>query len=229
MKKTSSIVFSFSVPRHSKQSISFFVRKRQCFSNPALGFTLIELMVVVVIITVFAAIGIPSYQRYIERRDLAVAKQEAQRIATELERFKAKNFSYKGFDASYLYHDNTMEDDTKPIANSYYDAAKGELLLPVGSTSANAKYILTLLDAKEKRPLSAADLAQDKAQGTSASTVSGLHWVMKVERNVGSDHLPKQPNNYDLLLTSTGVRCMTRTQNAVDDYTGCGTTDSENW
>lgn len=67
------------------------------------GFTLIELMITIVIVAILAAIAYPSYTQYMERRDLAIAKQEALRISAELERFKSKNFSYKGFDASYLY------------------------------------------------------------------------------------------------------------------------------
>ncbi|PJG43410.1 pilin [Acinetobacter tandoii] len=64
------------------------------------GFTLIELMVVVVIIAIFVAIAIPSYQVYIRRAEASKAQQEAKRIATLLERYKARNFSYKGFDLS---------------------------------------------------------------------------------------------------------------------------------
>ena len=66
------------------------------------GFTLIELMITVVVVAIIAAIAVPSYQQYIERKDLAIARQEALRIAAELERFKNKNFSYKGFNATYI-------------------------------------------------------------------------------------------------------------------------------
>ncbi|TCB81028.1 type IV pilin protein [Acinetobacter sp. ANC 4173] len=64
------------------------------------GFTLIELMVVVVIVAIFVAIAIPSYQAYIRRAETSKAQQELKRIATLLERHKARNFSYKGFDLS---------------------------------------------------------------------------------------------------------------------------------
>ena len=192
------------------------------------GFTLIELMVVVMVIAVLAAIAIPSYTSYIERRDLAIAKQEALRIAAELERFKAKNFSYKGFDASYLYTYDAVDDEGDPITNSYYNTSTGALPLPIGSTMSNAKYILTLVDADEERPLSEADIEENEDEGITASTIRGLSWVMAVERTKDSGGEPKQPRNYDLLLTSMGAQCMTKVKNVVSAYIDCGS-DSEPW
>ncbi|MEB3767232.1 type IV pilin protein [Acinetobacter sp. MD2] len=61
------------------------------------GFTLIELMVVVVIVAILAAIAIPSYQEYARHSRTAQAEEEMQRLAVLLDRFKARNFSYKGF------------------------------------------------------------------------------------------------------------------------------------
>lgn len=61
------------------------------------GFTLIELMVVVVIVAVFAAIAIPNYQAYVHRAQASHAQQEMQRIANELERWKSRNFNYINF------------------------------------------------------------------------------------------------------------------------------------
>ena len=114
--------------------------------NRNAGFTLIELMIVIVIMAVLAAIAYPNYTQYMERRDLAIARQEALRIAAELERFKSKNFSYKGFDASYLYAYTGTDNDGNPIPASYYNKTNGQLLLPIGSTASSAKYTLTLVD-----------------------------------------------------------------------------------
>ena len=179
------------------------------------GFTLIELMVVVVIVAILAAIALPSYQQYVRRGDLSVAKQLSLRIEGELERFKSKNFSYKGFDPTFIY--------------PTYDNTKGELYVPAGSTSANAKYLLTLIDLDSKKPLSIAKDADGK-ETTDSQSVRGLNWAMKVERVVGSDELPKDPKNYDLLLKSGGFHCMTTIANAVKEYADCGkTADVEVW
>src|SRR5690606_28261602 len=64
------------------------------------AFTLIELMVVIVIVAIFAAITIPSYQGYVRKANAAQAQQEVQRIASELEKWKSRNFNYLGFNLS---------------------------------------------------------------------------------------------------------------------------------
>lgn len=192
------------------------------------GFTLIELMITVVVVAIIAAIAVPSYQQYIERKDLAIARQEALRIAAELERFKAKNFSYKGFDASYLYAYTGTDNDGNPIPASYYNKTNGQLLLPIGSTASSAKYTLTLVDGGTgHKPLTIVKGSDGQETADSAS-VNGLSWVMSLERAKDSDGEPKQPRNYDLLLSNTGIRCMTKVKDVVTGYANCGSY-SESW
>ncbi len=192
------------------------------------GFTLIELMVVVVIVAIFAAIAIPSYARYMERKDLAVVKQEAQKLATELERFKSKNYSYKGFDASYLYGYTGKDDDGNDTSASYYDASKGELLLPVGSIASTAKYKITLTENASSTTDEDGE-SNDDGYKPLTSSITGLKWIIIATRM----DTTKQAHNYDLLLNSDGLRCMTKTTDIIKTetaYISCSdVVDSEVW
>ena len=81
------------------------------------GFTLIELMIVVVVIAIFAAIALPSYQAYTRKANAAFAQQEILKLADQLERHKTRNFNYKNFATSTLTLNRggytiTITDDT---------------------------------------------------------------------------------------------------------------------
>jgi hypothetical protein len=159
-----------------------------------LGFTLLEMVVVVAIIAIIAAIATPSYQEYTRRQRLALAKQEMQILAGELERFKGKNFSYKGFNPTHVY--------------SGFNVADGKLTVPV-NRSQDVRYTITLVDADTHKPFS-------------DSSATGLGWVMIAERT------PADDRNYDVLMTSSGLRCQTKTYNQVENWTNCGS-ESEPW
>src|SRR5690606_37104463 len=102
------------------------------------GFTLIELMIVVVIIAILAAIAIASYQEYARRSNASMAQQEMQKIAEQLERHKAKNFTYRDFDPNYIYGQT---------------GALTSVTLPRGATGSAIKYTITIRDAEEPTKL----------------------------------------------------------------------------
>lgn len=163
------------------------------------GFTLIELMVVVVIVAIIAAIAIPSYQQYLRRAIAAQAQQEIHKLAEQLERHKSKNFSYKGFNARYLY-------PTPPSPKfDSFDSTKQELTLPLESTA--PKYTITIVDGGASNSL------------LTATASAGQSWAIKAE---SSDE-----QNFNYLLTSTGKPCKNKTAANVS-YTDCGT-GSEDW
>ncbi len=60
----------------------------------AAGFTLIELMVVVVIVAILAKIAIPSYQRYIQRGDLVEGTQALAQYRVQMEQYYQDNNTY---------------------------------------------------------------------------------------------------------------------------------------
>ncbi len=145
------------------------------------GYTLIELMVVLVIIAIFVAIAFPSYQLYMRRANAAAAQQEMQKLAEQLERHKSRNFSYRGFDAQYLY--NTA--GTTP-----FNASTQTLTLPLNASGTGIKYNVTIFDGN--------------GSGTLLPTsTSGQSWAI---RAVSTD-----AQNYSLLMTNTGIRCQNKT------------------
>ncbi|WP_024327735.1 type IV pilin protein [Thioalkalivibrio sp. AKL19] len=63
-------------------------------NTKALGFTLIELMIVVAVVAILAAIAYPSYQNYILKSQRADAHDALLRIQLEQERWRANNATY---------------------------------------------------------------------------------------------------------------------------------------
>lgn len=162
------------------------------------GFTLIELMIVVAIIAILAAIAIPSYQEYARRSNASMAQQEMQKIAEQLERHKAKNFTYRDFDPNYIYgQTGTMTSVT----------------LPRGATGSAIKYTITIRDVEESTKL------------LTDTTIRARGWAMQA--------VTTDTANYNLLMTSAGLRCRNKTSaniqyNSTTKLWGCGI-GGENW
>lgn len=140
------------------------------------GFTLIELMIVITIMALLAAIAIPSYDVYIRKKDLAVAQQELQKIATELERHKAKNFSYKGFSPAYIYPTGSKEGTVNgSVVKIPASNAKYSITITVDDTGLGWSMIAQRADAtkgaklKELRMTSAGERCMNNA-GISATS-----------------------------------------------------------
>ena len=62
------------------------------------GFTLIELMMVIVVMAILAAIALPSYQQYIKRGKITEATSSLSELRLRAEKWFADNRTYVGFD-----------------------------------------------------------------------------------------------------------------------------------
>ena len=87
------------------------------------GFTLVEMMVVVMVVAIMAAIALPSYQSYVRKAEENSAQQEIQKIMRDLEHQKSRQFNYLGYSLP---------------ADPYY--------LPLGATVTTAKYTIEVRD-----------------------------------------------------------------------------------
>jgi type IV pilus assembly protein PilE len=84
------------------------------------GITLIELMIVVAIVGILAAIAYPSYRGYVMRSHRSDAKIALERLAQSLERCYTTNVTYVGCPALATVTAGTATSD-----NGYYSIAFG--------------------------------------------------------------------------------------------------------
>ena len=92
------------------------------------GFTLIEIMIVVAIVGILAAIAFPAYQNHVENTRRSAAQGDLVELAQFMERYYSDNFSYvddsgdepdlpfeespRGADQGSRFYDISVEADT---------------------------------------------------------------------------------------------------------------------